>query len=69
MKHLEIQDLPRDHLQALSLVRKPLVLTFNYCRSYPEKMKLFKATLQAVLKKITEWEKANKAPVKKKETE
>lgn len=66
MKFLEVQDLPRDRLQALSSVRKPLILTYNYCRNFPVKMQLFKETLQAVVKQIEAWEKEQR-PVQPKQ--
>ena len=54
---LDIGDLPRDQERVLGGLRSALVASFNYCRSYPKKMPVLKATLKYVYNRINQWEK------------
>lgn len=58
---LNIGDLPRDRQGAISKLRKQLVASANYCKRYPLKLAVLKATIKCVYKYILEVEARNAA--------
>lgn len=49
---LNIGDLPRDPQGAIGKLRKQLVASTNYCKQYPKKLAILKATMKCVYKHI-----------------
>ena len=58
---LNLTDLPRDPQGCLGGLRKALVASANYCKRYPKKLHILKATLAYVYKYILEVEKQDAA--------
>lgn len=58
---LDIVDMPRDPERSLGNLRQNLCASFNYCRQYPRKMAVLKATVKFLYTRIVEWEKQNEA--------
>jgi len=54
---LNLTDLPRDPQGCLGGLRKALVASTNYCKRYPKKLQVLKATLKYVYGYIMECEK------------
>lgn len=52
---LDIQDMPRDTNRCLGNLRQALCTTFNYVRSYPEKLATFIEVLEYVLQRAKEY--------------
>ena len=55
---LDIKHLPRDKQRCLGSLRKALVASANYCKRYPKKLAVLKATLKFVYAWILEFEVA-----------
>jgi len=58
---LELASMPRDESRCLGGLRQALCASFNYCRRYPRKLALLKATIKYVYVQIVELEKALEA--------
>ena len=52
---LDIQDMPRDTNRCLGSLRQALCASFNYCRQYPEKLKVFIDVMEYVLQRAKEY--------------
>lgn len=52
---LDIQDMPRDTNRCLGSLRQAICASFNYCRQYPDKLKVFIEVMEYVLQRAKEY--------------
>lgn len=52
---LDIIDMPRDTNRCLGSLRQAICASFNYCRNYPDKLKVFIEVMEYVLQRAKEY--------------
>lgn len=52
---LDIQDMPRDTNRCLGSLRQAICASFNYCRQYPDKLRVFIEVMEYVLQRAKEY--------------